>query len=300
MLAEVVAYLQPRPGGWYADGTLGGGGHAEALLQRSAPDGRLFGCDQDAEALAAARQRLAVFGDRCQLRQENFARLADWLPAASLDGLLLDLGVSSHQLDLAERGFSFQQEGPLDMRMDRRQGLTAADLVNDADPGELERIFWEYGEERFARRIVRGIAAERQRARIETTAQLAGLVARAYAGPRGKTHPATRVFQALRIAVNDELGALVRGLEGALKLLKPGGRLVVISFHSLEDRLVKEFGREQCRDYVFPGVVDVPELRKPRVPPMAWVERKALPAGDAEVRVNPRARSAKMRILQKL
>ncbi|MEI7731450.1 MAG: 16S rRNA (cytosine(1402)-N(4))-methyltransferase RsmH [Verrucomicrobiota bacterium] len=300
MLPEVLQYLMPRDGGWYVDGTLGGAGHAEAVLKASAPGGRLFGCDQDADALEAAQQRLAPYTGRFELRRGNFAELGEWLPGASLDGVLMDLGVSSHQLEVPERGFSFMKDGPLDMRMDQRQAQTAADLVNQAATGELEQILWRYGDEKFARRIVKAIEVERGGGRIETTGQLADLVVRAVPGPRGKTHPATRVFQALRIAVNDELGALQRGLAAAVKVLKPGGRLVVITFHSLEDRLVKDFGREQCRDYTCPQAVDVPELRQPRVPVLQWVERKAVQPGAAEVRDNPRARSAQLRILAKL
>lgn len=298
-MAEVLAGLQPRPAGWYADGTVGGGGHAEAILRESAPDGRLFGCDQDEDALKVATERLSGFAGRLELRHGNFSQLDHWVPAASLDGVLLDLGVSSYQLDSAERGFSFQQEGPLDMRMDRRQTRTAADLVNGESEQELARIFWEYGDERLSRRMARAIEVERRRGRIETTRQLADLAARVAGGQRGRTHPATRMFQALRIAVNDELGMLGRGLAAAVRVLKPGGVLAVITFHSLEDRRVKEFGREQCRDYTYPGDVDIPELRQPCEPTLRWVARKAVQPGAAEVRENPRARSAQLRILAK-
>ena len=183
----------------------------------------------------------------------NFAELADWVPAGSCDGVLLDLGVSSPQLDEAERGFSFQQDGPLDMRMDRRQELTAADLVNGASAEELARIFWELGGERDARRFARAIVQDRERRQFETTRQLAELIERLAPRRGKKTHPATKVFQALRIAVNDEIGSLKRGLAAAVKILKPGGRLAVITFHSLEDRVVKDFGRARARDYTFTG-----------------------------------------------
>jgi 16S rRNA (cytosine1402-N4)-methyltransferase len=300
LVAEVLAGLGPKPGGRYADGTAGGGGHAAAILAASSPNGWLYACDRDGAAVEAARERLAEFAGRFELRQGNFAGLADWVPAGSCDGVLLDLGVSSAQLDTAERGFSFQQAGPLDMRMDRGQTLTAADLVNTASAEELARLFWEYGGEREARRFARAIVHDRESRRFETTRQLAELFER-LAPQRGKkTHPATKVFQALRIAVNDEIGSLEKGLAGAVSLLKPGGRLAVLTFHSLEDRVVKDFGRERARDYTFPGEVDVPELRTPRVPELKLVTRKALKAGAAELAENPRSRSAQLRVMEKL
>lgn len=300
MPAEVVAALQPKPGGRYVDGTLGGGGHSADLLRASAPDGWLWGCDCDAAALEAARSRLAEFTGRFELRQANFADMAGWVSAGSCDGALLDLGTSSHQLDLADRGFSFQSEGPLDMRMDPSKGRTAADWVNRETPEELARIFWEYGDERQSRRIARAIESERTVRRFETTTQLAALVERCNPRRGQRTHPATRVFQALRIAVNDELGALRRGLAAAMTVLKPGGRLAVITFHSIEDRVVKDFGNEQSRDYTFEGEVDIPELRRPRQPVARWVSRKAILPGEAEVAENPRSRSAQLRVLEKL
>lgn len=293
--------LGPKAGGTYVDGTLGSGGHAAAILRASAPTGWLFGCDRDGDALEAARARLAaVFSGRFELRRGNFAELSNWVPAGSCDGVLLDLGVSSPQLDRAERGFSFQQDGPLDMRMDARQALTAAELVNSASADELAKIFWDYGDESDSRRMARAIERDRQVRRFETTRQLAELMERISPRHGRKAHPATRVFQALRIAVNDEIGSLRRGLTGAVRLLKPGGRLAVITFHSLEDRVVKEFGREQARDYVVLGEVDVPELRQPRVPVVRLVTRKAIGAGDAEVAANPRARSAQLRVMEKI
>ncbi len=301
MLEEVLAALGPKPGGTFADGTLGSGGHAAAMLRASNPTGWLFGCDRDGDALEATRTRLAAeFAGRFELRRGNFAELPDWVPAGGCDGVLLDLGVSSPQLDRAERGFSFQQDGPLDMRMDARQALTAAELVNSASAEELMRIFWDYGDEPDARRMARAIAHDRQMQRFETTRQLAELMERIAPRHGRKAHPATRVFQALRIAVNDEIGSLRRGLAGAVRLLKPGGRLAVITFHSLEDRVVKEFGREQARDYVAPGEVDVPELRQPRAPVLRLVTRKAICAGEAEIAANPRARSAQLRVMEKV
>ncbi len=301
MAAEVLDALKPRPGGRYADGTLGGAGHAASLLAASSPTGWLYGCDHDGAAVEAARRRLAEsFAGRFEVRQGNFAEMAAWIPAAACDGVLLDLGVSSPQLDTPERGFSFQHDGPLDMRMDARQALTAADLVNRSSPDELARIFWEFGGERDSRRLAWALANDRDRQKFETTRQLAGWVEQLSPRRGKKTHPATKIFQALRIAVNDEIGSLKRGLEAALKILKPGGRLAIITFHSLEDRLVKEFGRERTRDYAFPGGVDVPELRQPRVPEMRWVSRKAVKPVEIELRDNPRSRSAQLRVLEKI
>jgi 16S rRNA (cytosine1402-N4)-methyltransferase len=260
----------------------------------------LYGCDRDGEAVEAAERKLAGFSGRFEIRQGNFAELADWVPLGSCDGVLLDLGVSSPQLDQAGRGFSFQQDGPLDMRMDRRRGLTAARLVNEASVEELARVFWELGGERDARQFARAIAREREGRRFETTRQLAELIERLAPRRGRKTHPATKVFQAVRMAVNDEIGSLQQGLAGALEILKPGGRLVVITFHSLEDRIVKDFGRARARDYTFTGGVDVPELRRPRAPELKWLQRKALRPGAAEVMANPRSRSAGMRVMEKL
>jgi 16S rRNA (cytosine1402-N4)-methyltransferase len=208
--------------------------------------------------------------------------------------------VSSPQLDWAERGFSFMAEGPLDMRMDLRQPLTAADLVSRESEFELARIFWEFGEERQSRRFAKAIVEQRKVKPFTTTKELADFIEQLAPRHGKKTHPATQVFQALRIAVNDELGSLQCGIEGAVRILKPGGRLAVITFHSLEDRLVKEFGRERTRDYTFEGEVDVPELRKPRVAELRWVQRKAIQPSAAEVKANPRARSAQLRVLEKI
>ena len=300
LLAEVLSALSPKSSRRYADGTVGGGGHASAILAASSPSGWLFGCDRDGVALEAARERLAEFAGRFELRRGNFAELADWVPAGSCDGVLLDLGVSSPQLDAAGRGFSFQQDGPLDMRMDARQTLTAAQLVNEAGAAELANIFWELGGERDSRRIAAAIEHDRRQRRFETTRQLAELIERLNPRRGRKTHPATQVFLALRLAVNDEMGSLKRGLDAALRILKPGGRLAVITFHSLEDRVVKEFGRARARDYTFTGGLDVPELREPRAPEMRWVQRKAIRPGASELAENPRARSAQLRVMEKL
>ncbi|HUC83887.1 MAG TPA: 16S rRNA (cytosine(1402)-N(4))-methyltransferase RsmH [Candidatus Acidoferrales bacterium] len=301
MGVEVLSALRPRPGGRFVDGTLGGAGHAALVLDASSPTGWLFGCDRDGVAVEAASQRLAEkFAGRFEVRRGNYADLADWLPERSCDAVLLDLGVSSPQLDSPERGFSFQQEGPLDMRMDNRQELTAADLVNGESAEALAGIFWKYGGERESRRIARAIVHDRALRKFETTRQLAELIERLSPRAGRKAHPATKVFQALRLAVNDELGSLRRGLEAAVKILKPGGRLAVITFHSLEDRAVKEFGRERSRGYTFAGAVDVPELRLPRAPELKWVTRKAILPGADELRENPRARSAQLRVFERM
>ena len=301
MVAEVLAALKPRPEGRYADGTLGGAGHATRILAASSPTGWLCGCDRDGAAVEVARARLAeAFAGRFEIRRGNFSELAEWIPAASCDGVLLDLGVSSPQLDSAERGFSFQQDGPLDMRMDDRQTKTAADWVNDETAETLAGIFWEFGDERDSRRFAKAIVHDRAQRKFETTRQLAELIERLAPRRGRKAHPATKVFQALRIAVNDEIGSLERGLAAAVSILKPGGRLAVITFHSLEDRVVKEFGREKSRDYTFSGEVDVPELRRPRVPELKWISRKAILPGVVELRENSRSRSAQLRVLEKI
>ena len=300
MMADVMAALRPVPGGRYADGTIGGGGHAAGILAASSPSGWLYGCDRDGAAIEAADRRLAEFSGRFEIRQGNYAELADWVPSSACDGVLLDLGVSSPQLDEAGRGVSFQRDGPLNMRMDLRQTVTAATLVNEKTVEELAEIFWELGGERNARRFARTIAQVREHRPFETTRQLAELIEQ-LAPRRGRsTHPATRVFQAIRMAVNEEIGSLRRGLAGALKILKPNGRLAVITFHSLEDRIVKDFGRARARDYTFTGGMDIPELREPRVPELKWVPRKAIKPSSAEVASNPRSRSAQLRVMQKI
>jgi len=298
---EVLAALRPRAGGRYADGTVGLGGHATAILAASGPGGWLFGCDRDGAALAEARRRLERdFSGRFELRHGTYDQLAGWLPAAGLDGVLLDLGVSSLQLDEPARGFSFRRDGPLDMRMDPTRGPSAADVVNHAPAAELEACFRELGEERHARRIARAVAEQRNVTPFHTTLQLADCVARAAPGGGGRIHPATRTFQALRLRVNDELGGLRRGLVAAWTVLRPGGRLAVISFHSLEARIVKEFGRDRARAYDFDGPVDRPEFRRPRAPGLALVTRKPVEPAAAEVAANPRARSAQLRVFEKL
>ncbi len=300
MVAEVLEALRPRDGGRYVDGTLGGASHAAAILKSSAPTGWLLGCDRDGAAIEQAGAKLAEFAGRFELRRGNFSDMRQWVADGSCDGVLLDLGVSSHQLDTAGRGFSFQQDAPLDMRMDQRQSVTARDIVNGASADELAAIFWELGDERDSRRIARAIEKERSMAAINTTGQLAALISRLHPREGRRAHPATRVFQALRMAVNDELGSLRLGLEAAVAVLKPGGRMAVITFHSGEDRVVKTFGRDGERDYVAAGEVDVPELRTPRLPVLRRITRKAFQPGEQEVTDNPRARSAQLRVFERL
>lgn len=300
---EVLGLLEPRPGECFLDGTVGGGGHARLLLEASAPDGRLIGLDRDPAALARAAEVLKPFAGRFILEHANFAdagRVLAALGSGPLDGILFDLGVSSHQLDTAERGFSFRQDAPLDMRMDPTGGPTAADLLATASVEELQRIFREYGEERFAGRIARRVAARRETAPLQRTLELAELVRDVVPGGRvpARIHPATRVFQALRIAVNGELDQVVRGVAGAIELLKPGGRLVVISFHSLEDRIVKRLFAEEARGCICPPRLPICQCgHQPRV---ELLTRKGIRAGEAEVAVNPRARSAVLRGVRRL
>lgn len=300
LLTEVLAALKPCPGGVYVDATIGGAGHSVPILKASGPTGWLLGIDRDGAALAAAAERLAAFPGRYELKQGPFDRMGEWMAEASCDGVLFDLGVSSPQLDRAERGFSFQQEGPLDMRMGPSVGMTAAEVVNQAPEEELARIFKEYGEEPQARLVARRIGLERKVQPLSTTRQLAELVERVLPRRGSRIHPATRVFQALRVHVNDELGQLERGLVAAVRILREAGRLAVITFHSLEVRILKRFGAELTRDYVFDGEVDVPELRRPKAPELRWVERRGVVAGDEEVARNPRARSAQLRVLERI
>ena len=300
LLEEVLEALSPVSGGLYVDGTVGGGGHSAAILEACSPEGRLVAFDRDDWALEAAAKRLARFGNRLELHREAFAGLAKLLFKRPCDGVLLDLGVSSPQLDEAERGFSFQSDGPLDMRMDRRQPVTAEQLVNELEPEELAEIFWKLGGERKSRRIARAIVEHRSMQRLESTLQLAEVVERACPRRGARTHPATGVFQALRMAVNDELGQVERGLEAGWSVLKPGGRMAVITFHSGEDRAVKQFSRDLARPYTVRGEVDLPELREPREPLARELSRKAIKPREAELDRNPRSRSAQLRVLEKI
>ena len=300
MVEEVLAGLRPQAGGRYVDCTVGGGGHAEAILRAGGATARVLGCDRDPAALEAAAARLGAYAGQWELRLGSFERLGEWLEAGSCDGAVADLGVSSHQFDSPERGFSFQVDGPLGMQMTPGEGPDAAELVNGLPVDELARLFEELGDERHARRIARAIGQERASQAIRTTRQLASLIERCV--PRGgrKVHPATRVFQALRMAVNDELGGLERGLRAVWRVLKPSGRLVCITFHSGEARIVKRFGAERSRGYAAAEGVDIPELRRERPPLLRWVTRRPQVPGEAECGANPRARSAQVRVMEKL
>lgn len=300
LLAEVLAGLAPRRGGRYLDGTAGGGGHSRAIAEAIGSEGRLLALDRDAAALERTRTALGGLNGRCTLVQASFATMGEVAREhgfGRVDGILMDLGISSDQLDDGERGFSFMRDGPLDMRMDRTRGETAATLLNRLTEAELAELFRRYGEEPRARRIAREVAHQRAREPFERTGQLAGVVERVYGGRRGRIHPATLVFQALRIAVNDELGALERGLEAGAGLLVPGGRMAVISFHSLEDRLVKRFFVEhQGRMEALAGGG---ERWVGALPAMRVLTRKPVVASEAECRENSRARSAKLRVAER-
>ncbi len=302
MPKEALDLLVPRSPGIYVDGTLGGGGHSRLILEASSPDGVLYGFDRDNSALTAASLRLAEFGSRFNPVHSNFAAMADSLKSlgvTGIDGFLLDLGVSSHQLDTIERGFSFQTDAPLDMRMDNGSGATAADLVNELPESELTRIIRDYGEERWAQRIARFIVTARSESPLKTTMHLVDIIKGAI--PKGaweeRLHPATRTFQALRIATNDELGSLKRGLAAGIALLKPGGRGVIISFHSLEDRIVKHTFRELAQGCICPR--QLPLCVCGNVPQVKILTSRALRPDDRETASNPRARSARLRAVEK-
>ncbi|MDD4169882.1 MAG: 16S rRNA (cytosine(1402)-N(4))-methyltransferase RsmH [Desulfotomaculaceae bacterium] len=303
MLNEVLAGLKPRPGGIYVDCTVGGAGHSKAILEQSDPDGRLIALDQDPEAIASARKKLATYRDRLELVQANFIQLPEvllQLKIKSVDGILFDLGVSSYQLDYPVRGFSYQHDAPLDMRMDPGQKVTAAELVNKLPAKELTRIIRDYGEERWASRIVDFIQAERAYRTIETTGELVELIKKAIpAGARRKgPHPARRTFQALRIAVNRELDVLGEAVREAIQVLRSGGRICVITFHSLEDRIIKDLFRELVSPCSCPKEFPVCICGGKKV--LKIITAKPLMAGELELEQNPRARSAKLRIAEKL
>ena len=299
LLEQVVAAFNIRPDGKYLDGTFGRGGHSQAILAGLSKQGCLFTLDRDPEAVAAGKELLGN-DPRFSIVQGNYAELErhvhEWGVEEGLDGILLDLGVSSPQLDNPERGFSFMGDGPLDMRMNPLQGVPAADWLAEAPERELARVFWEFGEERYARRIARSIVMARQQQRLETTGQLARLIENTIGRREKKKHPATRCFQAIRIYINDELAHLAQGLEAAINGLRPGGRLLVISFHSLEDRLVKRTIREAVR----PGRVRKNIPQHPDLKPVLKQIGKAIRPSAQELSVNPRARSAVMRVAEKL
>src|SRR6266567_7019376 len=310
MLEEVLKFLQPRAGGHYVDGTLGGGGHTQAILERSAPDGKVLGIDTDAQAIARIKERLSDFvnNGRLVLVHGNFAELVRIVHEAgfvSVEGVLLDLGFSSYQVDDPQRGFSFSADGPLDMRLDQSQAESesAADIVNSASEQELADLIWRYGEEKRSRQIARRIVRQREKGAITRTAQLAALVAAGVPYKPGAIHPATRVFQALRIAVNQELERLTETLPSIVDVLntqkisgmgeEAKGRMVVIAFHSLEDRIVKEFMRREARDCLCPPRTPVCICgHKAR---LRILTQRPLIATEQEVERNPRARSAKLR-----
>ncbi len=302
LLREAIDLLAPRPGGIYVDGTVGGGGHAAEILKRSVPDGLLIGLDQDAEAVERCRKSLAAFGSRAVILQKNYRDLPEVLAGLqhpNVDGVLLDLGVSWFHLKTPERGFSFLLDGPLDMRMDTTREQTAADLVNNLSRDELAKIIREYGEERRAGAIARAIEKARARRPVATTVQLAEIVSSVFPPyPPRRIHPATLTFQALRIAVNDEINALREGVQSAVAALKPGGRIAVITFHSLEDRIVKQAFAASAKGCICPP--KMPVCSCGRKPELAILTRRPVVAGSEEVMRNPASRSAKLRAAEKL
>ena len=294
---EIIHALQPKNKGLFVDGTLGAGGHARGILEACAPDGRLLGLDVDPQALALARKTLAPYGERARLMQASYDSLAAILREIGwekVDGILLDLGLSSMQLDAPERGFSFQHDAPLDMRFDPASPTTAADLVNTLPQEELADLIYRYGEERASYRIAQAIVKSRP---LRTTRQLVAVIASVL--PRkGRIHPATRTFQALRIVVNQELERVENVLPQAVAALKSGGRLAIISFHSLEDRIVKEFFRAESKDLVNPPYERIYDVEKKAT--LKEINRKVIVPDEAEISANPRARSAKLRVVEKL
>lgn len=303
LLQECIDALNIRPDGIYLDGTLGGAGHSSQIACRLTEGGRLIGVDRDRTALAAAKERLAPYADRVTLVHSNFAEIdaiLDSLGIPAVDGMLFDLGVSSPQLDDASRGFSYMADAPLDMRMDKDDVLTAGEVVNTWPQGELRRILYDYGEERYAPQIAAAICRAREKAPIETTLELVDIIRSAMPAQalREKQHPAKRSFQAIRIAVNDELGAVSRMMQAAVGRLNPGGRLAVITFHSLEDRIVKSEMQQAARGCTCPP--EFPVCVCGKKPLVKLVTRKPIVSGPAELEENPRARSAKLRVAEKL
>jgi 16S rRNA (cytosine1402-N4)-methyltransferase len=305
MIDEVMRWIDPRPGGYYMDATLGLGGHAARLMELTGGQAHLLGLDRDRQALAKAGERLAAYGDNVHLAHTSFRRFATALDEIGwelLDGVVADLGVSSLQLDTPERGFSFLHDGPLDMRMDCGSGCEpASNIVNGASYERLRKIIWEYGEEPMAGRIARAIVSAREQSRIETTLELARIVAAAYPAKRralARNHPATKTFQALRLEVNQELAEVEKFLERVVDYLRPGGRIAVISFHSLEDRIVKRAFRKESSGCLCPREYPVCQCghQKKLVLPF----RKPLVPGEEEMRANSRSRSAKLRVAERI
>jgi 16S rRNA (cytosine1402-N4)-methyltransferase len=295
---EIIHALQPRSGGYYVDGTLGAGGHAGGILEASSPDGCLLGMDVDPQALEVARGNLAPFGSRVIIIRASYATLReqlDFLGWEKVDGILLDLGLSSMQVDTPQRGFSFRSDAPLDMRFDPNNPVQAADLVNSLPERELADLLFRYGEERRSRQIARAIVKARP---IRSTQDLARLVSNVKRGTKRDIHPATQTFQALRIAVNQELDALESVLPQAVESLRPGGRLAVIAFHSLEDRIVKQFFRRESRDCICPP--RQPVCTCGHVATIKEIARRPIRPREEEIQSNPRARSARLRVAEKL
>jgi len=298
LLDEVIAGLQAQRGGYFVDCTVGLGGHAAAILEKISPSGRLLGIDADPEAIKVSQDKLSDYGEAVTLVNDNFVNLEAICRRYHfhpVDGILFDLGVSSLQLDTAERGFSFHLDAPLNMRFDPGQGLTASDIVNSFSEQELAKLIEKYGEERHSRRIARYIVQNRP---IATTVELASLVKQASSGKRAKIHPATRTFMAIRIAVNSELQNLELALKQTINLLRPGGRLTVISYHSLEDRIVKQFMRDAASSCLCPPGTVV--CRCGHVPTLKLISRKVIKPTSLEIESNPRSRSAKLRIAERL
>ena len=295
---EIIHALQPRSGGRYVDGTVGAGGHARGIMEASAPDGQLLGLDVDPQALAIARRTLAPYEHRIHLAQASYTSLYAQLAQLgwdTVDGIVLDLGASSMQFDTPERGFSFMQDAPLDMRFGPHASQTAADIVNSYSERELADLIYEYGEDRDSRKIARAIVKARP---LHTTRELVAAIESVSPRRGDRVHPATRTFQALRIAVNEELASIESVLPQAVAGLNVGGRLAVISFHSLEDRIVKDFFREQSKDLVNPPYEQIYGVERKAI--LKEVHRKPITPSDEEIKNNPRARSAKLRIAEKL
>lgn len=295
---EVIQSLQPASGGYYVDGTVGAGGHAAGILEACEPDGQLLGLDLDPAALALAENRLTPYGDRVHLFQGSYTdipRYLNILEWKQIDGCLLDLGLSSMQLDRPERGFSFQEEGPLDMRFDPAGLVTAEDLVNNLPRADLANLIYRYGEERYSRKIADAIVAKRP---VRTTRELAELISSVVGWGESGKHPATRTFQALRIAVNEELEAVRIVLPAVLKVLRPGGRFAVIAFHSLEDRIVKKFFRRESKDCICPA--SLPICACDHQAAIKEISRRPIRPEPEEIKTNPRARSARLRVAEKL
>ena len=297
LVAEAVEWLMPGPGKVFLDGTVGEGGHSKAILEASGPNGMVLGMDRDPRSVATARRRLTGYGGRARIVHGNYADMSNLARQAGIhqvDGILLDLGISSRQIDSVGYGFSFQRDEPLDMRFDT-VGSTAADLLNHTDERELADVIYRYGEERRSRTVARAIVAARP---ITTTGRLASVVARALGGRRGSRHPATRTFQALRIAVNDELTHLQAGLDAVPGMLKPGGRLVVISYHSLEDRLVKVWMDREAAQCICPP--ELPICTCGHEPSVRFVRRRVVRPSASETENNPRSRSARLRAVERI